>query len=77
MSTPRNARLAAEASYLPRYNDIQQITGTAILATIAVALAVTFIIIQCRRRRERTKPNHVGGSRRSRVSRPFDTRRKN
>lgn len=46
MSTPRNGRFAAEANYLPHYNDIQQITGTAILATIAVALAVAFIIIQ-------------------------------
>lgn len=71
MSTPRNARLAAEANYLPHYNDIQQITGTAILATIAVALAMTFIIIQCRRRRERTKRSHVGGSRRSRGFKTF------
>ncbi|MDO2376591.1 hypothetical protein [Mycobacterium avium] len=54
MSTPRNGRFAAEANYLPHYNDIQQITGTAILATIAVALAVAFIIIQRRRRRART-----------------------
>ncbi|ETZ27691.1 hypothetical protein ACDT10_24570 [Mycobacterium intracellulare] len=28
MSTPRNGRFAAEAKYLPHYNDIQQITGT-------------------------------------------------
>ncbi|EFG79808.1 hypothetical protein HMPREF0591_0284 [Mycobacterium parascrofulaceum ATCC BAA-614] len=77
MSTPRNARWAAEANYLLHYSDIQQITGTAILATIAVALAVAFIIIQCRRRRARTKRNHVGASRRSRASRPFDTGREN
>lgn len=76
MSTPRNARFAAEANYLPHYNDIQQITGTAILATIAVALAVAFIIIQCRRRRARTKRSHGGGPRRPRDSRPFRTRRR-
>lgn len=72
MCAPCNARLAAEVNYLPHYSGIQQITGTAILATIAVALAVAFIIIQCRRRRARTKRSHVGGARRSRVSRPFN-----
>jgi hypothetical protein len=35
---------------------------------------VAFIIIQRRRRRARTKQSHVGGPRRSRVSRPFNTR---
>lgn len=77
MSTPRNGRFAAEANYLPHYNDIQQITGTAILASIAVCLAAAFIIIERRRRRARTTRHHVGGSRRSRFSRSSGTRRKN
>ncbi|QNI12638.1 hypothetical protein GAN18_16745 [Mycobacterium kubicae] len=76
MGTAPNARFAAEANYLPHYNEVQQITGTAVLATIAVALAVAFIIVQCRRRRVRTERRHVGGQRHSRVSRPFTTRRR-
>ncbi|WP_180848947.1 hypothetical protein [Mycobacterium intracellulare] len=51
MSTPQSRWLAAAPNYLPHYTHTQQITGTAVLTALAVIAVVTFIIIQCRRRR--------------------------
>jgi hypothetical protein len=51
MSTAPDQALAAEPNYIPHYTHAQQMIGTTILATIVGITVVTFIILQCRRRR--------------------------